>query len=780
MRVPIGWLGELLPGLPNATETAEILASLGLGVEAILTTPAPPEGVRVATITALTPIAGRDALHAVTIDDGSGTPRSVVCGAPDLRVGDRVAYAPPGVTLPGLPPLATLTIAGVTSEGMLCSPRELGLYDVASGLLTLPLDAPLGAHLAALWPEEQVIVLELTPNRADAFSLLGVARDLAAKLHLPLLHPAAHLDPGDPTLDDGLAIHLHDERRAPHFTLRRIDGVTNGPSPLWLQRRLAQVGLRPRNLLVDVTNYVTFELGQPSHAYDLAALHGGVIEARRARAGETLPTLAGEVLTLDPDDLVIATPSESGSVAIGLAGVIGGRDDSVGAATESIALEVAWFEPTGVRRSARRHKQVTDARIRFERGVDPHLALPASARIADLLARYGGARVHPGITIAGRPAAVPTAIRYRPERVEFLTTLRVASGEQQAILTRLGCRVDAAADGTWSVTPPSWRFDLTLEVDLIEEVARVTGYEHIGVTTPAMAFVPPATDPTHRRLRERLVGMGHVETIGYVFTGVDDLARARVEPARVMLAEPQGIDRAALRTSLLPGLLAVARLNRDAPRLALFEIGRVFGEREEERLALVWRGPRTAIEWRSAAAGDAYVAKGVLEALAEGFGVTLTLTPSEPPHLHPGVAADVIWDGAVIGSFGRLHPAVAAAFDCGDLLLAELRLPLAHRPPSLRDLPRQPFAERDLAVVVPQRIAYATVADLARGAAGDALETLHPFDLYQGEQVPAGQKSIALRFRFRHAERTLTDPEVDAAMTAVIAALAAAGFTLRA
>jgi phenylalanyl-tRNA synthetase beta chain len=695
----------------------------------------------------------------------------------------RAAYAPPGTRLPGLEgPLEVREVLGVRSEGMVCSPRELGLYDHAGGLLALAADAPVGAALADLWPGDVVLELELTPNRADAFSLLGVARDLAAKLGVALRHPAAGLEgaAGDATVDDGLTVQVADAERCAWFTLRRIDEVRVGPAPVALQRRLALLGVRPRNVVVDVTNLVTFELGHPSHAYDLRALHGGVLEVRRARAGEGLVTLQDEALTLDVDDLVIATPDGAGgSRAIGLAGVIGGREDSVLESTTSVALEVAWFEPTGVRRTGRRHKQITDARTRFERGVDPALAALASARAVALLEAAGAGRAHPGLSVAGAAAPARPSVAYRPERVEFLMGFDVPRPVQRRILERLGCAVDGVDDGAWTVQPPTWRVDLAIEEDLVEEVARLHGFEHIGSSLAHLEVAPSAGDPTHRVLRERLVGAGALETIGYAFVGDDDLARARVPAALVRLAEPQSDARAVLRTALLPGLLAAARTNRDAPSLALFEIGRVFVEPEEERLGLLWRGARVRSGWRPEVAIDPFVAKGVLESLAEGLGVALELRPAPVAHLHPGVSARVWWAGEDVGTFGRLHPEVARDWGCGDVLVAELRLPLAVGAPVVREVPRQPFAERDLAVVVPADVTYAALRARCAEAAGERLVELFPFDVYEGGQVGAGRKSLALRFRFRHPERALTDAEVDARMKDVMSAVDAAGYAVR-
>ncbi|MDF1524125.1 MAG: phenylalanine--tRNA ligase subunit beta, partial [Trueperaceae bacterium] len=501
MRVPHGWLAELVPGLPGPAETADLLAGLGLGVEAIHEVPAAPAGVVVAEVVEVADVAGSDTLKRAVVDDGAAR-RTVACGAPNVRVGMRSAYAPPGTRLPGLAaPLAVRDVAGVRSEGMLCSPRELGIFEHAAGLLALGDDAPVGAPLAALWPAGVVLELELTPNRADAFSLLGIARDLAAKLAVEARHPATGATSApDPDREDGLTVVVEDPARCPRFTLRRVDAVRVGPSPVWLQRRLALLGLRPRNVVVDVTNLVTFELGQPSHAYDLRALEGGVLEVRRARASERLTTLQDEDLALDPDDLVIATPSSAGgSRAIGLAGVIGGRDDSVLETTTSIALEVASFEATGVRRTGRRHKQITDARTRFERGVDPALPDLASARAVALLEAAGAGRGHPGFTVVGAEAPRPAAIAFRPERVAFLMAVEVPRADQRTYLERLGCAVEPVAPATsgaevWIVHPPTWRVDLAIEEDLVEEVARLHGFEHIGSTVPHLDVVPPTGD----------------------------------------------------------------------------------------------------------------------------------------------------------------------------------------------------------------------------------------------------------------------------------------------
>ena len=676
--------------------------------------------------------------------------------------------------------VSTREVAGVRSEGVLCSPRELGVYEYGGGLIGFGDDAAVGASLAELWPAETVIELELTPNRADAFSLLGVARDLAAKLDIPFLHPAAGLSFGDPALDDGLTVEIDDPGGCPRMVLKRIDGLTVAPSPVWLQRRLAALGLRPRNNLIDATNYVTFELGQPSHAYDLNDLYQGTLVVRRARAGEALTALNEAALTFSDADLLITTPVEPGAndtQAIGVAGVIGGLHHSVKPDTHSVALEVAHFDPVSVRKTAKRLGLSTDAHTRFERGVDPNLPRRAAARTAALIAELGGGTLHPGVTEVGGDAPLKT-IPFRPSRVAFLTTLEVPLALQKRFLEALGCTVAVQAADDWRVTAPSWRFDLALEADLVEEVARLYGYEHIGVSVPELGFIPGGADTTHRGLRHLLVGFGLQETLTYTFSSDDELARSGAPAASVRLAQPPSRERSVLRTALYPGLLGAARTNR-GERLALFEIGRVFEGDEAERLALLLRGTWAGGGWLPTQEVDFYVLKGVLEKLAATLGVTVHLEPQTHPALHPGVSAAVFWDDAQVGFCGLLHPELAAAYELGDTYLAELELPLPGRAVSFHEFSRQPFAERDLAVIAPKDVPYAQLEGVIRGAAGDKLASALPFDLYEGRPIPGDKRSVALRLRFRDAARALRDDEVDAFMEDVIAALAQQGYAIR-
>jgi len=780
VNVPRSLLETFVSPLPETAELADLLAGLGLGVEAVHDVPGVPAGVVVAEILEASPIEGSDHLTRTVVHDGEST-RVVVCGAPNAEVGIRTALALPGTHLPALDvTVGTRDVMGVASEGMLCSAKELGIYDDARGIISLGADAVPGMALDILWPKDTVFELELTPNRADAFSVLGVARDVAAKLNVPLNDPSASDDLGDEQGDDGLRVEVEDASGCPQLVLQRIDGVEVAPSPVWLQRGLALFGLRPRNNVVDVTNYVTFVLGQPSHAYDARVLGDGCLSVRRARPDETVTLLDGENYTLDPADLVIATPDQNGSKAIGLAGVMGGQDDSVRDDTTTVALEVADFDPVTVRASAKRHGLHTDAHHRFERGVDPALQPRAAAYAARLIAEVANGTVH---SASSRFGASPTrsVVELRPERVEFLMGFDVPEDTQVTYLEALGCRVESD-DAVWRVTPPSWRFDISIEEDLIEEVARLHGYEHIGSTRPDLAFTPPRTDATHRSLRESLAASGFHETIHYVFTGNDEIARSRAPEAKVRLSNPQGVERACLRTAIYPGLLAAAANNRNEPALALFEVGRVFLEPEVERLGLLLRGAHEWSGWRSDVTVDIWRLKGMLEQLAERNGSTLAFEPADAasvPMLHPGVAARVMWDGLDVGFAGRVHPEVASDYELGEVYVAELALPLPSKRLTVAEIVRQPYAERDVAVVVSGETSYAQLEAVIEGAAGSRLDTVYPFDVYSGPPLSEGERSIAIRMRWRDAERALRDEEVDAYLKDVMSALETAGFRIR-
>jgi phenylalanyl-tRNA synthetase beta chain len=780
MNVPYSWLKEFIPDLPQVEKVTELLAGLGLSVESVTEVKAPPKDVVIVEVTSNQKIESSDYLQKTEVTDGRNT-YQVVCGAPNVKPGMRTALAKVGVYLPGAGfQVAKREIQGVESNGVLCSPKELDLYDYGGGLIEFGDDVALGTELADVWGGDAIIELEITPNRGDALSMLGVARDLAAKLGMTYKLP--EIKRGDASLDDGLTVKVEDTQGCPRFTLQRIDGITVKPSPVWLQRRLASVGLRPRNNVVDVTNYVTFELGHPSHAFDLDKLPDNTIVVRHAKPGETLVVLTEQEIELDEQDLVISTLVTKGSnetKASGVAGVMGGADDSISETTKNVALEAAHWNPTTIRKTAKRHGLSTDAHYRFERGVDPNLSPLAIARGAQLIAELGGGKVHPGYTDIGGDQPLKD-VMFRPSRVAFLMGFDVDKKTQQKYLEHLGCNVKTLADDEWRVTVPSWRFDLTIEEDLVEEVGRLHGYEHIGETIPTMKFVPDLTvDVTHRQLRSLLANSGFQEILSYVFTSDVELAKSNAPASSAKLVSPQGAERSVLRTALYPSLIQAAAINHAVPSLALFEIGRVFNDIETERLALLMSGPVAKGEWQADQKTDFYTFKGLLEKIAKTLGASLAFEPREVLYLHPGVSAAVLWNGQDIGMIGQLHPEIAARYELETTYIAELLLPLPKSQIKFNDIVRQPHAERDIAVVVPKDVTYASLERLVSQAAGERLESVHPFDVYQGNPIPEDKKSLALRLWFRHPERALRDEEIEGFMGNIISTLTQTGYAIR-
>ncbi len=775
MNIPYSWLQEILP-LPDLNNLTDTLADLGLEVENVYDLPAPPKGVVAVRIESLTAIEGTENLRLAKISDGERS-YNLVTGAPNAKVGMLTALAKIGAELPTGLQVSKRSIKGVESEGMVCSPKELGLYDYSGGLVEFSKDTPLGKELSDLWVAETIIELELTPNRADAFSILGVARDLSAKLGVPYKNPANGLNLGDTSLNNGLNVVLEDPA-CKRFTLRLIEDITIQPSPIWLQRRLANLGLRPRNNVVDITNYVTFELGQPSHAYDKNILTDGKIIVRKARANETLIALDEKDYKFTDQDLLITTPNEKDSRPIGIAGVIGGLNHSIKESTTSVALEIAHFDPVAIRKTAKRHGLSTDASHRFERGVDPNLPPVANARVSKLIAELGEGTLHPALIDVGQGNITREKVIYKPSRAHFLMDVELPDSKQESYLKALGCIVNKQSDN-WEITPPSWRFDLTIAEDLIEEVMRLHGYEHIGESIPHLHFIPSRKDSTHRGLRNLLVGFGLTEAMNYTFTSDEELAKCLAPKSSVSLKNPQSNERSVLRTALYPNMLLAAQNNHAAKDLALFEVGNVFNEAESERLCILMRGSWWAEGWLKPQNLDFYLFKGILEKLAATLGSNFQLEAEHHPTLHPGISASIHWNNKKIGFLGKLHPEIATTYEVGEVYLAELDLPLEGGEVGFSDYSRQPFAERDLAIILPDNISYNELANLVKTAAGKELVALEPFDVYKGNPIPKGKRSVALHLHFRHPERALRDNEVDSYMAKIISAITDKGYSIR-
>jgi len=581
MKVLLSWLRELVPISLDTPALCERLSLGGLVVDSVETLGAEIRDVLVAEILSTAPHPSAERLTLCEIRTGTSPTVSVVCGARNMKAGDRVAYAPPGATLPGDRRIEQTEIRGVSSAGMLCSEAELGLGPGAEGILLLGSDAPLGQRLAVHFRvEDTVLDVDVTPNRGDCLSILGIAREVAALTGRPMPRTrSAVREKGAPAIE-AIGVRIDDPVGCPRYTARLIRGVTVRPSPPWLVRRLEAVGLRSINNVVDVTNLVMIERGQPLHAFDYATLDRREIVIRRAGATRMLRTLDGVERTLAPDDLLITT----GDTPIALAGVMGGADTEVTERTTTVLLESACFDPASIRRTARRTELRSEASFRFERGVDIEGVPSAADRAAALLKQLAGGEIAPGIVEAYPTPYKPNAIHLRPKRVEELLGVAVPRSEMSAALKALGANVGSAPQGALLVTPPSFRRDLTREIDLVEEVARLVGYERIAAAMPTAPLIRgtlPVRMVWERELKRVLIANGFYEavTLSFAAAATNRLFTGLGVPGEpVLVANPINRDEPEMRRSLLPGLLAAWRTNRNqgARGLATFTIGRVF------------------------------------------------------------------------------------------------------------------------------------------------------------------------------------------------------------
>lgn len=803
MKASVRWLRELCPQLPDDAHCiAARLTAAGLEVEATAAFGLGADACVVANVVSVRPHPSRSGLRLVTVDRGTGRDE-IVCGAPNVpSPGGLVVLAPLGAHLPAKGvTIERRSIAGVPSEGMLCSEAELGLGDDDSGLLVLPpAAAAAGARFVDAFPAARDTILEigLTPNRPDGLGHIGLAREAAVLFEAQFMPPAAE----DPELvaGDGPAhgakVAIEDGERCPHYVAAVLAHVRVGPSPLEVRWRLASLGVRPISNVVDVTNMVMLEFGHPMHAFDLDKVRGGRIIVRRARPGESLVTLDGATRELDGDDLVVC--DAEGPVA--LAGVMGGGDSEITATTERVLLECAYFDPQAVRRSARRHGLHTESSHRFERGVDWGDSDAAIARATSLIARLGRAKATGRAQRTEARALSRRTVVLRHERLDAVLGAEVDRGAACSILGRLGFALRASETGldVWEV--PSFRPDVSREVDLVEEVGRVRGYDGIPTTLPAVRASRDAAprQALARRARQAAVAIGLSEAVTYAFVAPRDLLAVGAPPSTVTLRNPLSEERSVMRTSLLPGLLqAVARAARHGePDARLFTVAPVFLAASpegsvDERLgfAAVLAGERAA--WlRKAEAVDVWDAKGIAQAMVARLRghdcVTRLEAPTErPPALHPRGAACVEIDGCPVGSLGPLHPDVMDAFGLrGAVVLVELDLcaldAVVATPVRFTPLPRFPASSRDLAIVVADAVAAGEVEQAVRDAAGDLAENVTLFDRFVGAGVAAHQVSLALHVVYRAGDRTLTDAEVDARHAQVVAAMASRfGATLR-
>jgi len=782
MKFSENWLRELVEIKADRAALAHALTMAGLEVEELTSLGEHLDGVVVAEIISAEKHPEADRLQVCKVDAGLAEPLKIVCGAPNARVGIKVPLAKVGANLPNGIAIKAAKLRGVESFGMLCSAKELAIDTDASGLLELPLDAPVGQPLAAyLGLPDASFELKLTPNRPDCLGLVGLAHDVAALFGSAV--KATAQAPAAVTSSARRGIRLDAGKDAPRYLGRIVEGIDpTARSPLWLAERLRRSGLRSISAVVDVTAYVMLELGQPMHAFDNDKLHGDIV-VRHARANETLKLLDGSEAKLDEKFVLIADEQN----ALAVAGVMGGFDSRVTDVTHNVFLESAHFVPAAIMGRARKLGLHTDASHRFERGVDPELPRRALERATELLLSIAGGKAGP-VLVAENLAElpVPAAVTLRRARLKRVLGVEVADVEVARIFTALGMQVEATGEG-WRITAPSSRFDIEREEDLIEEVARIFGYDNIPTHTPAGALVL-AIEPEARinelALREQLAARGYYEAVNLSFVAADLLARWGFVDRLVPLANPLSADLAIMRPSLLPGLIEALRHNRarQQERVRLFEVASVFEAgnppRETPSVAIVACGNARAEQWGEPSRTlDFHDIKGDLDALIAWGGEPSRWSvhaDALPGWLHPGRAARVARDGQTVGYLGALHPQLAKALDLGpDVHVLELALEpvLARRLPSAQPVSRFPAVRRDIAVDLPEEVSWSQIEQTVRSTLGTRLKEVQLFDRYSGKGVEAGRKSLAMGLILQDASRTLTDDDADRCVREAMAAL---------
>ena len=782
MKFSENWLRELVEIKADRAALTHALTMAGLEVEELTALGEGLDGVLVAEIVAAEKHPEADRLQVCKVDAGQGELLQIVCGAPNARVGIKVPLATVGASLPGGIAIKAAKLRGVESFGMLCSAKELGIDADASGLLELPLDAPVGKPLADyLGLPDASIELKLTPNRPDCLGLVGLAHDVAALFDSAVKVPVQAV--AAVTSEAKRGIRLQAGKDAPRYLGRVVEGINSAArTPLWLAERLRRAGLRPISAVVDVTNYVMLELGQPLHAFDNDTLQGDIV-VRHARAGEKLKLLDGSEAKLDEGFVLIADEHKPLTVA----GVMGGFDSRVTDATRNLFLESAHFAPAAIMGRARKLGMHTDASHRFERGVDPELPRRALERATELLLSIAGGHAGP-VLVAENLADLPkpAAVTLRRARLKRVLGVEVADAVVARIFTALGMQVETSAHG-WQITAPSSRFDIEREEDLIEEVARIFGYDNIPTLTPTGALtltIEPEARINELALREQLAARGYYEAVNLSFVAAELLTSWGLTERLVPLANPLSADLAVMRPSLLPGLIEALRHNRarQQERVRLFEVARVFtaGDPpvETPSLAIVASGNAHAEQWgQPARALDFHDLKGDFDALTAWGGEPERWSVHSdglPAWLHPGRGARVARDGETVGYLGALHPQLAKALDLGaDVHVLELALEplLARRLPRAQPVPRFPSVRRDIAMDLPEEISWAQIERTVRDSLGERLKELQLFDRYSGKGVEAGRKSLAMGLILQDASRTLTDDDADRCVREAIAAL---------
>ncbi len=817
MKVPYSWMAEYCdPGL-EPDVLAEKLAMTGTEVERVVTTgPPKTDGFVIGKVTASGQHPDADRLSVCTVDTGEGE-RTIVCGAPNVAAGQTVVVALPGARMPDGNKIRKAKLRGVASEGMICSEVELGLGVESDGIMELePGIAEPGTPADQVIPlGEAVLELEVTPNRTDCFSIYGVAREAHAITGAALADApwqAEDVPAGGP-VEQVASVTVENPDLCPRFTLRAFNDVRIGPSPAWLSARLTAAGQRPISNVVDITNYVMLLTGQPMHAFDADLVPGGELFVRSATAGEKVTTLDDIEREMDEDMVLVCDREGPTSIA----GVMGGSVSEVSDSTTSVLMEAATWNGPNILRTSRELNLRSEASARFEKQLHPALTVRAQQIAAKLMVEICGATAVAGMVDVAAPEPEAAPILLREGRVERILGLAIPVEEQAEALVRLGFGVESGHGGLSVTVPPDRHFDVTREIDLVEEVGRVNDLDRqLPATLPAGSGGVGGLSrqqSLQRRAEDILRESGLNEIVGWSFTDPEEASRLRLcEPdpraTPVALSNPLSEDQSVMRTTLAGSLLGAARrnLSRGAERVSLFESGRVYlpaaetgpgplggdfpGNRrapanEPHHLAALAIGPLNPPSWAdSAGAVDFFAIKGVIERLAAGLKVELEVRTGDQPFLHPGRSGEVLADGKAIGWIGQIHPSVAAEWDLGDAFGFEIELagllagsPLGNE--TYADFTAFPPVDRDLAVVLDESVEAASILAEAKKSGGNLLAGVTIFDVYRGDQIGSDEKSLALRFRFRAPDRTLTDDEVEPVWETVIAALEGAGGRLR-
>ncbi|NRP36524.1 Phenylalanine--tRNA ligase beta subunit [Marinobacterium sp. xm-d-579] len=779
MKFSEQWLRELVQPAIDTQGLADQLSLAGLEVDEIESVAKEFSGVVVGEVLSAEQHPDADKLRVCQVSDGSET-FQVVCGAPNARAGIKTAFATVGAVLPGNFKIKKAKLRGVESMGMLCAEDELGLSDDHGGIMELPADAPVGQSVRDyLNLEDMIIDVDLTPNRGDCLGMVGMAREVgvlnkAAVAEIDCSAVAA-------TIGDTVSIQLEAASACPRYLGRVIRGIDiNAQTPRWMVERLERSGVRSIDPVVDVTNYVLLELGQPMHAFDLNKIEGG-IRVRMAEQGEALTLLDGSEIKLNADTLVIADHNK----AIAMAGIMGGGNSEVSEESKDILLECAYFDPIAIAGRARNYGLHTDASHRYERGVDWQLQARAIERATALLIDIVGGEVGPVIqAVSETNLPKPVALELRHQRVTDMLALEIPAAEIEEILTRLGLQLRANGDGSWMVAVPSYRFDISIEVDLIEEIARVYGYNNLPSNTPRAELPLPSIKEsklTASTLRRHLVSRGYQEAITYSFIEAGLAKQFDDQNEAVALANPISAEMAVMRTTIWPGLSKAVAYNqaRQQSRVRLFEIGQCFiangDELEQENsLAGIISGNRSPESWMGKSDKvDFFDIKGDLESLFSlgGDASQFKLVADTHHALHPGQSARIEKAGVTVGWVGAMHPSLQKSLDlAGPVYLFEMKLSslLEGRLPRFASLSKFPESRRDLAMVIGAEVSFDSVRSIAQSEGGEFLKEVILFDVYTGQGIDDGQKSLALGLTWQHPSRTLNEEEINASVQAVV------------